>query len=123
MNHFHDMPLPPNYDDRLWITKILDHMSYEEAFDQRHKIPFRPVKKDRTANIHNKWVYKVEWELYNSDRIQTWEIEDQLVHLKELDVYKEKNGIIDEESRIYTRCRWTSSEDEADVSPEQTITS
>ncbi|KJH40541.1 hypothetical protein DICVIV_13503 [Dictyocaulus viviparus] len=66
--------------------------SYEEASNQRHKIAFRPIKKDRTANIYNKWVYK-------------------------------KNGLVDEESRIYMRCRWTSSEDEADVSSEQTITS
>ncbi|VDO72005.1 unnamed protein product [Haemonchus placei] len=59
MSRFLQMPLPPTYDDRLWITKILDHMSYEEAFRRRHEIPFRPYKKDRSANIHNNWVYKV----------------------------------------------------------------
>ncbi|KAK6023869.1 hypothetical protein OSTOST_10332 [Ostertagia ostertagi] len=127
MSRFLGMPLPPNYEDRLWITKILDHMSYEEAFSRRHEIAFRPYKKDRTANIHNKWVYKVEFELYNGSHIQTWEIEDHLVHLKELDTYKEKyiTGTEDR-SRIYTRCHWTSSSDdekESNVSDEDTIIS
>ncbi|VDO65142.1 unnamed protein product [Heligmosomoides polygyrus] len=113
MSRFLDMPLPENYEDRLWINKILDHMSYEEAFNQRHEIAFRPYKKDRTANIHNNWVYKVEWETFNGGRIETWEIEDHLVHLKELDIYKEKYIENDfEHSRVVTRCRWTSSEDE-----------
>ncbi|XGW29702.1 hypothetical protein V3C99_009053 [Haemonchus contortus] len=112
MSRFLQMPLPPTYDDRLWITKILDHMSYEEAFRRRHEIPFRPYKKDRSANIHNNWVYKVEFELYNGSHIQTWEIEDNLVHLKELDIYKEKYIGPEERSRIYTRCRWTSSDEE-----------
>ncbi|KAJ1369837.1 hypothetical protein KIN20_031414 [Parelaphostrongylus tenuis] len=119
------MPLPWNYEDRLWITKILGHMTYEEAYRQRHEIAFRPNKEDRTANIHNQWVFKVEWELFNGEFIQTWEIEDRLVHLKELDIYKERNNIIEERSRIFTRYRWTSSEEdsEADVSDEDTVTS
>ncbi|KAK5985234.1 hypothetical protein GCK32_002970 [Trichostrongylus colubriformis] len=114
MSRFLDMPLPPNYDDRLWITKIMDHMSYEDAFALRHEIAFRPDKKDRTANIHNNWVYKVEFECYNGSFIQTWEIEDRLVHLKELDTYKEKYIEPQNRSRVYTRCHWTSSEDDED---------
>ncbi|VDM83325.1 unnamed protein product [Strongylus vulgaris] len=108
------MPLPENYDDRLWITKIMNHMSYEEAFLRRHEIPFRPPKKDRTANIHCNWVYLVEWELFNGQCIQTWELEDQLIHLQELDIYKEKYGLEDDRSRVYSLCHWTSSEDEED---------
>ncbi|KHJ87708.1 hypothetical protein OESDEN_12511, partial [Oesophagostomum dentatum] len=56
---FTKMPLPDTYEDRLWITKILDHMTYEEAFLRRHEIPFRPYPKDRTANIHCNWVFLV----------------------------------------------------------------
>ncbi|VDL77610.1 unnamed protein product [Nippostrongylus brasiliensis] len=126
MRKFLDMPLPNNYEDRLWITKIIDHMSYEEAFLRRHEIPFRPDKKDRTANIHSTWVYKVEWELFNGEFIETWEIEDHLVHLKELDIYKEKYIHPDHDtSRIYSRCRWTDSEDDDldSNSNDQTITS
>ncbi|EYB89586.1 hypothetical protein Y032_0230g2972 [Ancylostoma ceylanicum] len=108
------MPLPDTYEDRLWITKILNHMSYDEAFQRRHDIPFRPYKKDRTANIHCNWVYLVEWELFNGEFIHTWEIEDQLIHLPELDVYKEKYVQEEERSRVFTRYHWTSSEDEED---------
>ncbi|RCN52348.1 hypothetical protein ANCCAN_01390 [Ancylostoma caninum] len=86
--------------------------SYEEAYQRRHDIPFRPYKKDRTANIHCNWVYLVEWELFNGQFIQTWEIEDQLIHLPELDIYKEKYVLEEERSRVYTRYHWTSSEDE-----------
>ncbi|KAK6748634.1 hypothetical protein RB195_001322 [Necator americanus] len=116
------MPLPDSYEDRLWITKIMNHMSYEEAFQRRHQIPFRPYKKDRTANIHCNWVYLVEWELYNGEFIQTWELEDQLIHLKELDIYKEKCGLQEERSRVYTRCNWTSSDDEDGMNMTSTTT-
>ncbi|KAL6740743.1 hypothetical protein Aduo_014067 [Ancylostoma duodenale] len=116
------MPLPDTYEDRLWITKILNHMSYEEAFQRRHEIPFRPYKKDRTANIHCNWVYLVEWELFNGQFIQAWEIEDQLVHLLELDIYKEKYVLEKERSRVYTRYHWTSSEDEGEEQMNMTNT-
>ncbi|KAJ1369838.1 hypothetical protein KIN20_031415 [Parelaphostrongylus tenuis] len=119
------MPSPWNYEDRLWVTKILGHMTYEEAYRQRHKIAFRPHKKDRTRNIHSQWVFKVEWELFNGHFIQTWEIEERLVHWKELVIYKERNNIVEERPTIYTRYRWSINEEDREtaISNDDTITS
>ncbi|KAJ1348481.1 hypothetical protein KIN20_003786 [Parelaphostrongylus tenuis] len=90
------MPLPRDYEDRLWITKILGHMTYEEAFRKRHEIALGPHRMDLTRNIFDQWVFKVEYELFNGGFIQVWEIEDRLVHLRELDIYKQRNNIFEE---------------------------
>lgn len=46
---------PVNRRNQLTINSF----SYDEAFQRRHEIPFRPHRKDRTANIHCNWVYLV----------------------------------------------------------------
>ncbi|KAJ1361853.1 hypothetical protein KIN20_021215 [Parelaphostrongylus tenuis] len=97
------MPLPRNYEDRLWITEILGQLNYEEAIRLPHHIDFRPIEKDHTADFLDKWAFKVQWELFNGDFIETWKIEDRLVHLKEININKERNNIVEGPSENYRR--------------------
>uniref|UniRef100_A0A1I7WJ07 Chromo domain-containing protein n=1 Tax=Heterorhabditis bacteriophora TaxID=37862 RepID=A0A1I7WJ07_HETBA len=106
--------------DPIWIIRIIDHLGYEDAFNRRHEIKFRPKKAERSGNIHSAWVYKVEWETYDGGVITTWETEELLLAWNELFKYKmvsiSDNMISGENSRFIGRFNFTNSYCDMEVS-------
>ncbi|CAJ0610200.1 unnamed protein product [Cylicocyclus nassatus] len=91
-------------DDRLRISAILDHISFEEAFLRRNEIPINLIGSDVIS--HSRWVYLVEWELTNGALVKTWEPGDRL-YCEELDEYNEKHGLTEDRNTSWALIHFT----------------
>ncbi|CAJ0596073.1 unnamed protein product [Cylicocyclus nassatus] len=90
--------------DRLRITAILAHISFEEAFLQRNEIPINLMGSEVIG--HSRWVYLVKWELTHGAFTKIWKPGDRL-YCEELDEYNEKHGLTEDRNTSWALVHFT----------------